>query len=56
MSEYDEGYQAGRNAPNLRESYQNVKIIGNMAAGGVALDSGCWLKRWCRCRSFCSAG
>jgi len=37
MSEYDDGYNAGRNAPNIRESYQNGKAIGNMAVGGVAL-------------------
>ncbi|MCR5890731.1 hypothetical protein LRS06_23680 [Hymenobacter sp. J193] len=29
MSDYEDGYEVGRNAPNIRQSYQNGKAIGN---------------------------
>ena len=33
MSDYEDGYEAGCNTPNIRQSYQNGKAIGNGLAG-----------------------
>ncbi|MCR5890421.1 hypothetical protein LRS06_22090 [Hymenobacter sp. J193] len=37
MSDYDEGYEAGRNAPNIRQSIQNGQAIGKGLATVLGL-------------------